>query len=224
MDQRARLKLNLGGSHERSADVSGTKRHDESLAVASAPLARASLWLAAVAALAAIAVFAVADMDFVKRHTSMPGVLIELSAIALTAIIAILAAFRLSEPNAPRLWVYAPAPSLALWLIACATECLGRIAANGPSAWDLGDSPHCILFILAVSIPLGISVMAIYRIRPGRAAAYAGLGVATIAIGLLQFFHTFDSNLTDLIAHIVAAAIVVGGVTYSAQLLPTVRI
>ena len=204
--------------------MSGTKRNDESLAGASAPLARASLWLAAVAALAAISVFAFADLDFVKRHTSPPGVLIELSAIALTAITAILAAFRLSEPNARPIWVFGPVPSLALWLTACATECLSRIEMNGPRAWDLGDSPHCILFILAVSIPLGFSVMAIYRIRPGRAAAYAGLGVATVAIGLLQFFHPFDSNFTDLIAHIVSAAIVVGGVAFSAQLLPTVRI
>ncbi len=160
----------------------------------------------------------------VLRRASMPGVLIELSAIALTAITAILAAFRLSAPGAAPLWVFAPVPSLALWLMTCAAECLSRISVNGADAWDLGDSPHCILFILAVSIPLAIGAMAAYRIRPGRAAAYAGLGVATVAIGLLQFFHPIDSNLTDLLAHIVAAAIVVGAVAYSAQIVPTVRV
>ncbi len=162
-------------------------------------------------------------MDLVRRHLKTPYAWLELGAIALTACAAILAAFCLNTSRTSPRRVFLPVPPLTLWLIVCAYDCLRHVTLVGAEAWDLGDSPHCVLFILAISIPLGISVMATYRLRPGRSSALAGLGVATFAICLLQFFHPFDSNLTDLIAHITAAAIVVGAMTYSAQLMPTIR-
>jgi hypothetical protein len=192
-------------------------------------LVRAVVWLASVTLIAAIVISLSDNGDaFHLRDRNTAGKL-ELIAIAATAIAAIIAAFLLAEPRSSTLWSTMAIPPIVLWLAVCAVECLNRIARDGPGAWEIEGCLECVLFLLAVSIPLGTSlILFLHRasrayLVPVRAAALGGIGVAAIAIGLLQFDHAVQTNLADLTAHVIAASIIIGAITYSTRLLPRIR-
>ena len=48
-----------------------------------------------------------------------------------------------------------------------------------------------------------------YPLRPGLAAATAGLASAAAAATLLNLFHPYDASATDLVVHVVAVGLVI---------------
>jgi hypothetical protein len=70
----------------------------------------------------------------------------------------------------------------------------------GSGRRSLGESLHCFRFIIVVSVPLALMLSCVAP-RPTVAAASvaltAALGVAALAAFALQFFHHFDSTVTD---------------------------
>lgn len=183
------------------------------------PTLRACLWLLATAAAAWVVVAWIADMDAFVRRAQDPRHLVELAATLLTGILAILAAFHLSVPDRSRAWAVAPLPTLALWLATTGYGCLENWI-NGVG-WDVAESVECFEIIVAVSVPLGVSVLVmLYRALPlSRApvAAMGGLGVAAIGAFLLQFFHPFDVTVMDLAFHAAAIGLVIAVSAGSAQ-------
>ena len=177
------------------------------------PGLRAALWLLAVAALAAIAIAAFADLHVFAQRARDPKLVADMTATVVTVIAAVLAAFELSLPDRRAAWALLPLPPLAAWIATSGYNCYRHWITFGPDGWELGVSTHCFRFILSVSVPLGVTLWLLLRranpLAPVRVAAVGGLGVAALAATLLQFFHPFDVTLMDLSVHAVAIAIVI---------------
>jgi hypothetical protein len=185
------------------------------------PAVRAALWLLAVAALGALAILLFSNLAEFARRASDPKLDWELAGTLLTGIVAVLAAFELSLPDRSPLWALLPLPPLALWLASSGYSCYRHWLSYGPAGWEIGESAQCFRFILAISVPLGVSLVVLLRrawpLAPARVAAVGGLGVAALAAFLLQFFHPFDVTFMDLSVHLVAVAIVVAVLALPAE-------
>jgi hypothetical protein len=177
------------------------------------PTLRAALWLLAVTAVAAAAILLFSDLGVVADRLRDPKLQVEMVATLLTGIAAVLAAFHLSLPDRSPAWVLLPLPFLAVWIASSGYSCYRHWISFGPGGWELGDSAHCLRFLLAVSLPLGVSLLLLLRraapLMPVRVAAVGGLGIGGIAAFLLQFFHPFDVTFMDLAVHLGAVAFVV---------------
>lgn len=176
------------------------------------PVLRALQWLLAVAAIAAIAVAAFANLDVFMARVRDPKLALELMGTVLTGILAVVAAFQLSLPDRSPAWAVLPLPPFVLWLASSGYNCWRHWVAYGPDGWVLGESAHCFRFIILVSIPLAGSLIFLLRkacpLAPVRVALIGGLGVAALSAFVLQFFHPFDVTFMDLGVHLVAVAVV----------------
>jgi hypothetical protein len=177
------------------------------------PGIRAALWLLAVAALGALAIILFSELPLFARRANDPKLDLELAGTLLTGVVAVVAAFYLSLPDRSPLWVLLPLPPLALWIASSGYSCYQHWIRFGPDGWEIGESAQCFRFILAVGVPLGISLLVLLRrsrpLSPTRVAVVGGLGVAALAAFLLQFFHPFDVTFMDLWVHLIAIGIVV---------------
>jgi len=176
------------------------------------PTVRALGWLAVVAMLAvALAMFA--DVPALERRLSVPDMWLAVTGSVLTAILAALAAFQLSLPDANRAWALLPLPAALLWVIASGLGCLRAWLVPGTHIAELNDARDCLIFIIGISIPLSVLMIVMLRracsLQPGLTAAIAGLATAAAAATLLNFFHPFDAAATDLAVHTCAVALVI---------------
>ncbi len=146
---------------------------------------------------------------------------VEMTATFVTGIAAVIAAFYLSLPDRSRFWMVLPLPPLVLWLASSGYGCYENWIAEGPQGWRLGRSSDCFIFILTMSIPVGVALYLALRralpLDPLRVMAVGGLGVAALAASGLQFYHPFDVTVVDLAVHVTAVLIVVACVTFSAR-------
>lgn len=177
------------------------------------PLLRAAYWLLGVAVIAAVGIFWFSDLAEFSRRAQDSKLVLEMIATLATGIAAVIAAFYLSLPDRSSAWALLPVPPLALWIITSGYNCYDKWISYGAEGWTLGESASCFRFILASSIPLGVTLLLMLRraqpLAPTPVAAMAGLGVAAVSAFLLQFFHPFDITFMDLAVHAVAIAIVV---------------
>ena len=177
------------------------------------PALRAALWLLAVAAIAAGAILLFADLAVMAERLRDPKLQVEMVGTLLTGIAAVLAAFHLSLPDRSPAWALLPLPFLALWIASSGYSCWQHWVTFGPGGWELGESAHCLRFMLAISIPLGVSLLLLLRrarpLTPVRVAAIGGLGIGAVAAFVLQFFHPFDVTFMDLAVHLGSVAVVV---------------
>jgi hypothetical protein len=175
------------------------------------PAMRASGWLIAAGLGALAAIWWLADMDEFHKRSQEIMFLVELGAALATGVAGVLAAFELSLPDRRPAWTLVPLPFLALWIAASGTSCYEHLL-NG-EGWASAESLRCFIFILGISIPLGLSLALLLRtanpLAPVRVAVIGGLGVAALAAFLLQFFHPFDVTFLDLAIHALAVIIVV---------------
>ena len=152
------------------------------------------------------------DLAVFARRASDPKLDWELAGTLMTGIFAVVAAFELSLPDRSPLWALLPLPPFALWVASSGYSCYRHWLAFGPDGWEIGESAQCFRFILAVGVPLGVSLLVLLRkarpLAPARVAALGGLGVAALAAFLLQFFHPFDVTFMDLSVHLVAIGLV----------------
>jgi hypothetical protein len=177
------------------------------------PGVRALIWLAVVVA-AGFGLAAIADRPAVMaRLEAAPDMWLAAAGAALTMVLAAIAAFELSMPDRNPLWALLPLPPALLWIAASGAGCLRTWLVPDTHAAVLDDSKDCILFILAVSVPLSVLLLAMlrraYPLRPGLAAAIAGLASAAAAATLLNLFHPYDASATDLVVHVAAVGLVV---------------
>ncbi len=178
----------------------------------SPPVVRAAIWLATVAALAALGIVMLADVAEFAARAADKRQMIELAATFATGLLAVVAAFEMSLPDRARAWALLPMPALAIWIASAGTGCVENWIAGVPS--DLAESADCFAIIVGTSVPLGLGLLWMLRrakpLAPAPVAAMGGLGVAGIAAFLLQFFHPFDVTVIDLAIHAVAVGLVVG--------------
>lgn len=179
----------------------------------SPPGVRAFLWLAVVGVLSGIFILAGADFATFARRAADPKLAIELIGTLLTGILAIVAAFELSLPDRSSKWALLPLPSFLLWLGSSGYSCWRHWINFGPGGWEVGESAECFAWILGFGVPLAVSLLIVLRrsrpLTPVRVAAMGGLGVASLAAFLLQFFHPFDVTFTDLGLHLAGVVVVI---------------
>ena len=139
----------------------------------------------------------------------------EMAAMLTTGVLAVTGAFFLSIPGRSKLWLLAPLPACALWLSLSALGCYRDFARSGEFGWEMGDSFHCLLFIVAASAMVGpLLAWRLSKARPVDplpVALLGALGTAAFAAFLLQFFHPFPITFLDLGVHLVAVLLVMSG-------------
>lgn len=177
------------------------------------PTIRALGWLAAVAIIAFVLAM-IADLTALERRFSAaPDIWLAVTGSLMTAILAAVAAFQLSLPDAKRVWALLPLPAALLWIAASGLGCLRAWLAPGTHVADLSEARDCLIFIIGVSIPLSALMIVMlrraYSLQPGLTAALAGLATAAAAATLLNFFHPYDAAATDLAVHACAVALVI---------------
>ncbi len=177
------------------------------------PLFRALAWLAVLVALA-IALAAFANLDAVwQRISAAPDLWLAVVGSTLTAVLAAIAAFELSLPDAPRAWALLPLPAALLWVGASGFGCLRVWIAPQSHVAVMSEARDCLMFIVFLSVPLSALLLLMlrraYPLYPGLTATIEGLSVAAAAATLLNFFHPYDAAATDLVVHAVAVALVV---------------
>jgi hypothetical protein len=136
--------------------------------------------------------------------------MLELAAMALTAVLAIAGAFALSVPGGSRRWLFAPLPSALLWVAIAGIGCIGVARTPG---FDAEHSMDCWLFIslasLVIGAPLVWRLSRAHPIDPLPVALLAGLGSAAAGAFLLQYFHPFAVTAADFAVHLVTVLLVV---------------
>lgn len=177
------------------------------------PMKRAAVWLVGVTLLSILLVLGFSRLGLFMSRARDAKLEIELVATLLTGILAVVAAFELSLPDRTFRWLFLPLPSLALWLASSGYSCWEHRVSFGPEPMELGETPRCFAWIIGFGLPLVISLFLVLRrarpLTPGPVAAMAGLGAASIAAFLLQFFHPFDVTFLDLALHLSAVIAVV---------------
>jgi len=178
------------------------------------PSVRAVIWLAVVAA-TAVVLAEVADLPAVwHRLGGAPDMWLAVTGSTLTTILAAIAAFQLSLPDARRTWALLPLPAALLWIVASGVGCLRTWFLPGTHVADLSEARDCLIFIVGLAVPLSVLLIAMlrraYPLQPALTALVAGLAAAAAAATLLNFFHPFDAAATDLTVHVFAVAIVIG--------------
>ena len=177
------------------------------------PLIRALAWLAVFAVLAAgLAVFANLDAVW-QRISAAPDLWLAVIGSTVTAILAAIAAFELSLPDAPRILAVLPLPAALLWAGASGFGCLRVWVAPESHVAVINEARDCLIFIVLLSVPLSALLLVMlrraYPLYPGPTAAIGGLAVAAAAATLLNFFHPYDAAATDLAVHTVAVVLVI---------------
>jgi len=177
------------------------------------PLVRALAWLAVLAVLAAV-LAAFANLEAVwQRISAAPDLWLAVVGSTLTAVLAAIAAFELSLPDAPRAWAMLPLPAALLWAGASGFGCLRAWIAPQSHVAVMSEARDCLIFIVLLSVPLSALLLAMlrraYPLYPGLTAATGGLAVAAAAATLLNFFHPYDAAATDLAVHTVAVVLVI---------------
>jgi hypothetical protein len=182
----------------------------------SSPLKRAATMLGVLALGSALALFFFGDLHQLRgRYAGREDMLmLEMSAMLATAVLAVIGAFFASIPGRSSRWLLAPLPPFLAWLLLSGAGCYDDLVRRGPSGWEIGHSVDCLVFIVATSVALGAPL--IWRlsraspIDPLPVALLGGLGTAAAAAFLLQFFHPFEVTFIDLAVHLLSIALVVG--------------
>ena len=146
------------------------------------PSLRALGWLAAVGALAA-ALACFADLGaLARRLATAPDMWLAVVGSTLTVVLAAVAAFQTSLPDRKPAWALLPLPGLLLWIGASGLGCLRAWIVPGMHAASPAETRGCLVFILGVSMPLSVLLVAMlrrgYPLRPNLTAATGGLAAA----------------------------------------------
>jgi hypothetical protein len=179
------------------------------------PLRRAAAALVPLGAAGVLLVVAAGDArGLMARYSGREALMAaEMTAMAATAVLAILGAFMLSVPGRSPRWLIAPLPPLLAWLGASGVGCYRDLARFGPNGWTPEHGGDCLLFILGAGVPIGgLMLWRLSRARPIEplpVALLGGLGAAALAALLLQFFHPFGLTAIDLAVHFAAVGLVV---------------
>ena len=202
------------GSQNRSIDalIDGVVADLQPVKRLPSPWVRAALWLGLVAILA-LGLATLADLPDVRlRLMAVPDMWLAVLGSTLTAALATIAAFQLGLPDRSPFWALLPLPGVALWIGASGLGCARTWLIPGTHDASMSETKSCLMFIVGLSVPLTIVMLAMlrrgYALYPSLAGAVAGLAVAAAAT-LLNFFHPFDAALTDLAVHAVTVVFVV---------------
>jgi hypothetical protein len=171
------------------------------------------IWLGFVV-VAGLVLSMIADLSaFAHRFMASPDMWMAMLGSALTAVLAAIAAFKLSLPDSSRAWAWLPLPAALLWIFASGLGCLRNYVLPGTHVAPMNETMECLAIIVALSVPFSLLMFAMLReafsLLPGLTATIAGLAVAAASATLLNLFHPFDAAAVDLLVHAFAVALVI---------------
>ena len=177
------------------------------------PLVRAALWLG----LAAV-VFVLLGMllGHAPDEAGNSGLAarIGLAASLLTGVLAAIAAVHVALPDRSPAWALLPLPSFVVWFAAVGYGCLTDWVGVGPGGLMWGMTAQCVAMAAVVGLPLGLAMLSMLRrarpLRPGLAAATAGLAVAALSATAHTLFHGADASVIVLILNLGPVALIAG--------------
>lgn len=177
------------------------------------PVKRALIWLGFVL-LTGLVLSLIADLPLLgRRLAAAPDMWFAVAGSSLTAVLAAIAAFKLSLPDAPRAWALLPLPTAVAWIFASGLGCLRGWLVPETHVPPMDETMECLAIILALSVPFSALLFAMlreaYPLLPVLTATIAGLAVAAAAATLLNLFHPFDAAVIDLVVHALAVALVI---------------
>jgi hypothetical protein len=165
------------------------------------PVIRALWWFAAAVAAAAVLAPFSDLIATAERLKSVPDLWLASVGSILTAALAAIAAFQLSFPDRSPKWALLPIPALLLWVGASGLGCLRTWLVPGTHDASLAEAKTCFIFILGLSIPLSVLLVAMLRqahsLWPNLTCALGGLAVAGASATVLNLFHPYDAAATD---------------------------
>lgn len=179
-----------------------------------APLLRAAFFLGfALAVLGLLAIVHGFRGDLALRLHD-PLFLLGMAGALLTGVLAAIAAFRLSLPEASAGWLLLPAPALVLWLSSIGYGCLTDWVRIGPDGMRMGEAIRCFATLLLTSVPLSVAMLVMLRfaayLSPTRVSAVGGLAVAALTAFAVSLFHNLEASAMILMWNFGVAAIIAG--------------
>ncbi|HEX7816960.1 NrsF family protein [Dyella sp.] len=131
----------------------------------------------------------------------------------ITAITAGFAAFALAVPGRSKAWAWLPLPSALVWMASSGWGCLRYWIQPGVHQSLMPDSADCLVFIVALSLPLSALLIWLlrkaYSVYPVLSAVMVGLASASASAALLGIFHPYVAAASDLIMHALAVLVVI---------------
>ena len=176
------------------------------------PLLRTALWLLLAATIVALlAAFRGTRTDLLLLLQA-PAFAAAFAGSLLTGALSAVAAFQLSLPDRPRLWLLLSAPPLVLWLSTIGYGCLTDWVSLGPDGLRLGSTLECFATLLLVSLPAAAALALMLRstawIDPTPVAISGGLAVGGIAASAMTLLHDLDATLMVLVWTLGATALI----------------
>ena len=176
------------------------------------PLARAGLWLLVAAIVLGLIAIAHGVRPDLGERLHQPLFVIGMIGALATGVLAAIAAFRVSLPDASRWWLLLPLPALAVWFSTIGYGCLIDWVRIGPDGIGMGEAVQCSATLLMTSVPLSIAIVAMLRyaalLRSIEVSTAAGLAVAAITSFALSLFHDLDATIMVLMWNLGSAILI----------------
>lgn len=176
------------------------------------PLARAGLWLLFAGVVLGLIAIAHGLRPDIGACLHQPVFVIGMIGALTTGVLATVAAFRISLPDASRWWLLLPLPALGVWVSTIGYGCLTDWVNIGPEGIHMGEAVQCFATLLMTSVPLSIVMVAMLRyaalLRSLEVSASAGLAVAAITSFALSLFHSLDATIMILVWNIGVAMLI----------------
>lgn len=178
------------------------------------PVVRAAQWLL----LAAIVIFLLSVAHGLRPDIGLrlyqPIFVVSMASAAMTGVLAAIAAFELSRPEASRWWFALPAPFLMIWVSTISYGCLMDWVRMDPNGIRIGEAARCFATLLLTSVPLSIAMLVMLRyaalLRPTAVCTTGGLAVAAMTSFSLSLFHSLDATIMILMWNLGAALLIAG--------------
>lgn len=181
------------------------------------PLVRAAGWLAIALAVLLLLALALGVRPDLADRLRQSAFVTMMAATLATAVLAAIAAFRLSLPESSRWWCLLPLPPLAVWISTIGYGCLTNWVSMSPHGVSAGEAAECFATLLLASVPLSVAMLMMLRhaaaLRPTIVSATGGLAVAAITSFVLALIHQFDATIMILIWNLGTAALIAAIVT-----------
>lgn len=177
------------------------------------PVARAAAWLLLAALVLVLVGTAQGVRPDIAERARLATFVIGMAAALVTGILAAVAAFMVSLPERPLIWVALPVPALLVWVTTIGYGCLTDWVAIGPDGLRPGDALRCFLTLAATSLPLSLGMLIMIPhaalFRATAVATLGGLAVSGIAATALSIFHDLDAAVLVLITNFGTAGLLV---------------
>lgn len=169
------------------------------------PLLRTGLWLLMALAVIAVAAGFHGPSQTLASLAANPAYLLQFAGGLVTALLAALAAFKVSLPGQSPRWALLPLPGLALWLVFTGYGCLTDWLHPGPTGLVWGQSAECFRWIVLVSLPIGGAFFLMVRhatqVRPVMTLTLAMLATSALVATALMLIHPYEATILVLLGH-----------------------